>query len=332
MKISASLFSKKSEWVTYANQLEYTGVDYIHIDYVDGENAPVKISMLTSKMSRIPYDVHIIAPELKEATIKELNGTATAYLCVQYENLLNKEDLEKLNWFNGHHGISFTIETPIEVLESYIEKSDFILIMCSKPGVSGATFDEGNIERIRYLREKYPALPIHVDGGIDDKRIAVMENLGVSLCVSGSYLASTDGMSLIRRVCELKFRDPNVRVADIMTLRKNLSPIAVHRDFFQLLQNINDSQSGTAFVEDDKGEFVGIITDGDVRRTILNEKKRVFSLLVRDIVNRGPYCVKRSNRLAEVFLERMLLQKNVMVIPVVEDGILVGAIDLKKYF
>lgn len=332
MKISASLFSKKSEWVAYANQLEYAGVDYIHIDYLEGEMAPIAIEALTPKVSSIPYDVHVIARKLQVKTVLALNKTPTAYFCVQYENLADKSDLKNLRLFNGLCGIAFTIDTPLEILEQYRKEVDFILIMCSTPGVSGATFNEKNLDRIQVLRKKYPDLPLHVDGGINQERTQLMENLGVSLCVSGSYLASTDGMELIRRVCGLKFRNMDVRAVDIMSLRKNITPIQPSSNFYDLIRNIDCSRMGTAFVEDENQRFVGIITDGDVRRMILSKQDQVFSQQVADIVNENAYSVGREKKLADIFLERMLLRKEVTVIPVVENNMLIGVIDLKKYF
>lgn len=312
--------------------MEYAGADYIHIDYLEGEKAPIKISSLTPIISKIPYDVHIISKQLSGATVQALNNTSTAYFCVQYENLIDKSDIKNIILFNGLCGIAFTMDTDISIIEECIKVVDFILIMCSKPGVSGAKFNEENIERIRFLRKKYPALPIHEDGGIDNKRIQIMEHLGVNLCVSGSYLASTDGMELIRRVCELKFRNPDVCVSDIMTLKKNFNSIQEDKSFYDLLCNIDQSHMGAAFVENEFKEFVGIITDGDIRRTIIKFREKTFSLKVRDLVNKNAYCVDRGKKLAEVFFERMMLQKGVMVIPIVENGFLVGVIDLDKYF
>lgn len=332
MKISASLFSKKSEWESYASQLEYAGVDYIHVDYLEGTRAPIPIESLTPQISKLPYDVHVIAQRLSDSTIEALNQSTTAYFCVQYENLTDKSDLQKIKEFNGNRGIGFTIETPINIVESYITQLDFILVMCSIPGISGAKFDGRNIERIQYLREKYPALSIHVDGGINQEKMDLMEKLGVSLCVSGSYLASTEGMDLIQRVCGLKFMNTEVKVADLMKLRKNIIPVLEDDSFGTLLDNINRLHMGTAFVENANHEYVGIITDGDVRRSILKNKQNVFQLSVKDIVNKEAYCVDKGKRLVDVFLERMLLQRQVSVIPVVEGKRLVGVLDLKKYF
>lgn len=332
MKISASLFSRKSKWTAYASELEFAGVDYIHIDYLEGTTAPIEISSLIPPITRIPYDIHMISGELQEATLCAANQTSAAYFCIQYENLRDKRDVQKLALFNGFHGIAFTIDTPMDVIEQYISYMDFILIMCSTPGVSGGKFQEKNIERIRVLKEKYPGLPIHVDGGIDGDRIVEMERLGVSLCVSGSYLSSTEGMDLICRVCDLKFRNPDIRVADLMSLRKNIIPILETEDFYEILHNVNQSRMGAAFVENEKKQFLGIITDGDIRRAMLVYRENVFSLRVRDIMNTNAYCVNREKRLSEVFLERMVLQKPISVIPVLEAGGLVGVLDLKKYF
>lgn len=332
MKISASLFSKKSEWLSYANQLEYAGIDYIHIDYLEGTTPPIEIEALTPTISQLPYDVHVISKRLSPDTVLALNQTPTKYFCVQYEQLEDKRELDNLQLFNGLHGIAFTMDTPFAIMKQYVGAIDFVLIMCSTPGVSGAEFDERNIERIRLIRKQHPDLPIHVDGGINNERIKWMEDLGVSLCVSGSYLASTEGMELIYRVCELKFRNSDAKAMDIMTLRKNLVPIMEQEDFCALLENINQSQMGTAFVENQSGGFVGIITDGDVRRAALTNRDQVFSLRVGDVVNRTPYYVSREKKLSQIFLERMLLQKRVTVIPVVENQRLVGMMDLKKYF
>lgn len=331
MKISASLFSKKGSLEAYANQLEYTGVDLVHIDYLDGAAKPVPITSLTPEITKTPYDVHIITSHLHRNDVKMLNETTTLYLTIQYENLKDKQDLEKLSLFEGRKGIGFTIATPIEIIEHYVPSVDFIMIMCSEPGVSGAKFDERNMERIRYLKETYPHLSIHVDGGIDNERVAIMENLGVQLCVSGSYLAATDGLELIQRVCELKFIDMNIKVSNIMIPSKCVQTLNQEADFYAILENINDSQMGIAIVQDDN-KFMGIITDGDVRRSLIKHRESCFSFHVKDIVNAIPYTADKNELMYDVLYKRMLLEKNVAIVPVLDGEQFVGILDMKKIF
>lgn len=331
MKISASLFSKTDNLKDYIKQLEYTGVDCIHIDLLQSSEKTIDIGLLTKELSKIPFDVHIVNEQLLLETILAFNNTSTAYLSVQYENLKNKSDIVFLAEFNGLKGIAVTMDTPLDEVKQFFSILDFILIMCSTPGVSGAAFNEDNIERIRSLREKHPNLSIHVDGGIEETRANIMRQLGVTLCVFGSYLASSEGISLIDRMFNLYSYNPDLKALDIMYLRKNFEACKSNDDFMKILEHINKLQLGMTIVEDEINRFLGIITDGDIRRCLLRFKENVFKMHASDIVNRNAYTVPKNTPIKKILFDRIVLGKAISVIPVVAENRVIGLVDLNHF-
>lgn len=330
MLISASLFSRKKEWRKYAQELELIGVDCLHIDYTEGDIPPILPSELNNFSSNIPLDVHLIYKSISKGDVQQFNETMAKYLCVQYENVQNKSDINFLKYFKGFKGVAILYETSIEQVLSEFDYLDFILIMCTQPGVSGATFNEKNLEKIKIIRERYPRMAIHADGGIDTERAEIMKRLGVRLCVCGSYLAMSQREELVKRVCNLKYLNSDVKVNDILILPKYIKQTNANSNFCQMLEDIETTGLGTAFISDDDGNYLGLVTDGDVRRQLVKHNVACFEMCAVDFVNRKSYTVHRTNLLSEILLEKMLLNKSVLIIPVIEQNKLVGAVDLTK--
>ncbi|MDR0462054.1 MAG: hypothetical protein LBG88_01810 [Christensenellaceae bacterium] len=64
------------------------------------------------------------------------------------------------------------------------------IVMSVKPGLSGQSFMPDAIERIKNLRKECPGIRIIVDGGINDKNIALVHDAGANVAVVGNYLYS----------------------------------------------------------------------------------------------------------------------------------------------
>jgi CBS domain-containing protein len=84
--------------------------------------------------------------------------------------------------------------------------------------------------------------------------------------------------------------------------------------FFDLLQELNRSGNGFLVIIDTNDKLVGIVTDGDVRRAILNKKTNS----INDVINFSP--ITASNKLSR--REKIKLLKDIKrrQIPVIDDN------------
>lgn len=115
-----------------------------------------------------------------------------------YENfshrriILHAEMGEKLNDILDDNkekwGLALSPETPVENILPYINKISELLILTVEPGEQGREFQEENLFKINDARQMNYQIKISVDGGINEKNIAVVARAGVDIAYVGSAL------------------------------------------------------------------------------------------------------------------------------------------------
>lgn len=329
MKISGSILAVCDNYMEYAKQLKYANIDCLHIDiFEDGRNFSID-KLLDFRDSELPLDVHLIFENIDDDIMQILNSANISYLNIQYESLKNKSQLNIIkNTVRANFGIAYTMETPDEIIESNLPLCSQVLFMCSEPGISGAKFNEGNYQRIEAFRQKYPQMEVFVDGGIDDIRARQMSKLGVSLAVSGSFL-SRNPETIYKSVYELKYyNEADVSVEKRMIPVASL-PIVLESEMFpNLIDIMNKYRMGLVFVVNEN-KLSGIIADGDIRRGFLKYGKNVFEKKAIDLMNSKPYTAKCGKKIQNIYKDIFMLHKGIEVIPILNDGELIGALDLK---
>lgn len=86
--------------------------------------------------------------------------------------------------------IAINPETSAEVLEHYSGIAERFLILAVHPGPSGQRFLSPVLEKVRYMKFRFPSCVVQVDGGIDDATARECVKAGASSVVSGSFLFS----------------------------------------------------------------------------------------------------------------------------------------------
>ena len=66
------------------------------------------------------------------------------------------------------------------------------LIMSVHPGFGGQSFIESSLDKIKYLRTKYPEIDIEVDGGIKLSNVKQVIYAGANVIVAGSAVFAAD--------------------------------------------------------------------------------------------------------------------------------------------
>ncbi len=232
--------------------------------------------------------------------------------------------------FQGKWGLAITMDTSLDVLEKYIDVINYVLIMCSKPGISGAKFDDRNIDRINKISKMWPDLPIHVDGGIKNINAGIMKQLGVKTIISGSYLAG--GNKIFENVFNLHYENGNgLNAKQIMQPLSHLPIVDEKAHIIDIIETISKYRLGVVFITDSGDNLMGLISDGDIRKALIKYQQNIFSKRARDIMNANPYSVPWDDKLSHVMKRLFELNKGINVIPVLRaSNQLIGAIDFNR--
>lgn len=89
-----------------------------------------------------------------------------------------------------------------------------VLVMTVKPGFGGQSFMASELPKVRALRDKYPDLPIEVDGGLSEQTIDKAAAAGANVIVAGSAVFGAkdpkDVFSKLREAVEKQRTTANI--------------------------------------------------------------------------------------------------------------------------
>jgi ribulose-phosphate 3-epimerase len=90
-------------------------------------------------------------------------------------------------------GVSFNGDTPVEALFPYVEFADYIQIMgIHTIGLQGQPFEEKTFGKIKQLKEKFPDVPLSVDGSVNETTIARLAKAGIDRLIVGSAIVKQE--------------------------------------------------------------------------------------------------------------------------------------------
>lgn len=182
-------------------RIEDTGVDYVHIDLMDGQFVP-NISFGTDVVasmrqhSQLFFDCHLMVVQ-PERYIDALAQAGADMMTIHTESTVHLHGaLQKIKAAGMKAGVVINPGTPVSALEPVLDLVDQVLIMTVNPGFGGQAFIPETLNKVRAVADLRQAagldFDIEVDGGIDDKTIGLAQAAGANVFVAGSYLFKGD--------------------------------------------------------------------------------------------------------------------------------------------
>ena len=201
MKISPSILS--CDYGRIAEELkdmELAGADYMHIDVMDGHFVPnltlgAPVIKCIRKATDVPFDVHLMISD----PIKYIDdfcdaGADIITFHTECDSPIG-ETIDKILSRGVKASLTVKPKTPVEDIFPYLDKLSMVLVMTVEPGFGGQSFMEDMMAKVSALRNEINArgldCEIEVDGGINEKTIAVAAAAGADVFVSGNALFSS---------------------------------------------------------------------------------------------------------------------------------------------
>ncbi|KAL4443907.1 hypothetical protein ABPG75_011644 [Micractinium tetrahymenae] len=98
-------------------------------------------------------------------------------------------------------GITVKPNTPVELLLPYVQSVDMVLVMTVEPGFGGQSFMPAMMDKVRFLRSRFPDLYIEVDGGLAPDTIQQAAAAGANAIVAGSAIfGAADPRAVIQQL------------------------------------------------------------------------------------------------------------------------------------
>lgn len=164
-------------------------LDVVEKGFVDGETY-FDIDYLDDFKSDCDFELDLMVANPLKFVEKKYEKVKKA--CSYVKGNFISQFLDKCNKNEYLAGVSLGPDDEIKSLLPYIENLDYVEFITVKPGGQGRGFDTSSLEKIKTFRFTFPDIPIQIDGGINEKSIKDLLNLGIKDLVIGSAIFKSE--------------------------------------------------------------------------------------------------------------------------------------------
>lgn len=181
----------------HVRQAEAAGVDYIHVDVMDGHFVPnITIGPLIvaalRPVTKLPLDVHLMI-EQPERYLADFAQAGADILTVHVETCPHlQRTIQQIKELGLKAGVTLNPATPLAMLEEILPEVDLVLIMSVNPGFGNQSYIPGSTAKIARLRAMLDTIgspaELEVDGGVNAATIKQVVAAGATVLVAGSAI------------------------------------------------------------------------------------------------------------------------------------------------
>lgn len=201
----------EEDLVEYARTLEDYGVEYIHLDVMDGvfvENKCLSFDKIAEvrNNSNILLDVHLMVSNPLE-WVQKLVELKPNIVTIHLESVDTISEMEKIIKLLKSNDILFGLalkpETEVGAIMPYLDKLDLVLIMSVEPGKSGQKYIEASTQKVSDAKKLISGKDIllEVDGGINEENYLETTSAGAEFLVMGNaFFGAKNRKKLLEKV------------------------------------------------------------------------------------------------------------------------------------
>ena len=182
--------------------VEKAGVDWIHVDVIDGHFAP-NLTMgpfiveTCKRITNLTLDVHLMIDN-PDQFVETFAKAGAGCISVHLEGNPNiSRTLQEVRSLGVRTGLVLNPGTPVASAEAVLHLVDYVLLMSVNPGYSGQTFQPITFERVSQMRalldKLNPGAAIEVDGGVTAENIKPLHEAGATIFVAATAIFKHPG-------------------------------------------------------------------------------------------------------------------------------------------
>ncbi|MDP3970531.1 MAG: ribulose-phosphate 3-epimerase [bacterium] len=175
-------------------------VSEIHLDVMDNQFVPNETINDPEVISEVDWgDIQISLHLMINNPLLYLKKWAlpnVSSIFVHREAVSNLEEcIKTIRELDKKVGIAINPHTSTYDIKDVLDDLDAVMVMAVEPGFSAQAFNADVLEKIAYIRELKPDMPIYVDGGVSDKSKDEIIMAGASVLCANSYIFKSDDIA-----------------------------------------------------------------------------------------------------------------------------------------